>query len=53
MFDHRHITFELMEVKLGSRLWRNARKIDWVGYEEELTEKVKHLLARLSTGCEI
>ena len=27
--------------------------VDWVGYEEELTEKVKQLPVRLSMGCEI
>ena len=53
MSDHRQITFELTDVKQEIRLWRNPRKTDWVGYEEELTEKVKQLPVRLSTGCEI
>ena len=53
MSDHRQITFELTDVKQEIRLWRNPRKTDWVGYEGELTEKVKQLPFRLSTGCEI
>ena len=53
MSNHRQITFELTDVKQEIRLWKNPRKTDWVGYEEELTEKVKQLLVRLSTGCEI
>ena len=53
MSDHRHITFELTDVKPEIRLWRNPRKTDWVGYEEELTERAKHLPDRLSNGCEI
>ena len=53
MSDHRHITFELTDVKQESNLWRNPRKTDWVGYEKELTEKVKQLSVRLSTGCKI
>ena len=53
MSDHCHITFELTDVKQEIKLWRNFRETDWVGYEEELTVKVKQLPVRLSTGCEI
>ena len=53
MSDHCHITFELTDVEQEFKLWRNTRKTDWVGYDEELTEKVKQLPVRLSTGCEI
>ena len=52
MSNHRHITFELTDVKQEDKLWRNPRKTDLVGYEE-LKEKVKQLPVRLSTGCEI
>ena len=31
MSDHRHITFELAEVKPERRLWRNPRKTGWYG----------------------
>ena len=52
MSDNRHTTFELTDVKPEIKLWRNLRKTDWVGYAE-LTEKVKQLLVRLSTGCRL
>ena len=39
--DHRNITFELTGFKPEIMLWRNPRETDWVGYKEELTEKVK------------
>ena len=53
MFDHRHITSELTDVKPEIKLWRNPRKTDWVGYEGKLAEKVKQFPVRLSTCCEI
>ena len=42
MSDHRQITFELTDDKQEIRLWRNPRKTDWVGYEEELTKKLSN-----------
>ena len=53
MSDNRHITFELTDIKPEIKLWRNDRTTDRVEYEEGLTEKVKQLPVRLSTGCEI
>ena len=53
MSDHRYITFELTDVEQEVKLCRNPRKTDWGGYEKGLTEKVKQLSVRLSTGCEI
>ena len=53
MSDHRHITFELTDVKQKSSLWRNLKKTGWAGYDKELVAKVKHFLDRLRMGYEI
>ena len=53
MFDNRNIAFKLTDVKPEIKLWRKLRKTDWTGYEEELRDKVKKFLVRLSTGCKI
>ena len=53
MSDHRHITFELTDVRKERMLWRNPRKIDWAAYEDELAAKFKHLPDNLRMFREI
>ena len=44
MSDHCHVNFELTDFKPEIKFWRNARKTNWFGYDEYLTEKVKELM---------